>query len=410
MKALTSCDACPRSVSASNRNSRRRADEVRHARPIVRPGDGLPIGAVPTGPRDWTSAAAAASDAGVAALLALAVAALKSKDLTPFERDLAVGDVAGGSGDLADAHAAGRSAEAVVVGVAVVRGLGDELRVGRAAVVVRGHTARDGRARAVAVTVGVGVEQGGVVAVGAVGHEAGGSRGLADRGGRASGAEAVVIGIREVGHGVDERRVRDAVVARDRDESDGSRRLADRGGVGGIAGAVLVDVAVVGHRAHERRVVHAEVVRVRRVARGSSRLAEHLVDRGIARAERHATPDGAWSRWTHAFVFGERRSDGPLWIIESDMQVLRGHVQFGVQENRTTKYHDEKLYSSLAVLDFQLPPESVNRVVAEGLELVSGRTRYSLREILGTSLRRGKRAGGSQRHLPGGPPRRRIGK
>jgi hypothetical protein len=108
-----------------------------------------------------------------------------------------------------------------------------------------------------------------------------------------------------------------------------------------------------------------------------------LIDRGIARAERHATPDGAWSRWTHAFVFGERRSDGHLWIIESDIQLLRGHVQFGAQENRTTKYHDEKLYSSLAVLDFQLPPESVNRVVVEGLELVSNRTRYSLREILG---------------------------
>lgn len=110
---------------------------------------------------------------------------------------------------------------------------------------------------------------------------------------------------------------------------------------------------------------------------------DSLIDRGIAAAERHATPDGRWSRWTHAFVFGERRSDGHLWIIESDMQAQRGHVQFGVQENRTTKYHDEKLYSSLAILDFQLPPESVNRVVAEGLELVSGRTRYSLREILG---------------------------
>ncbi|NBV24381.1 MAG: hypothetical protein EBS05_20985 [Proteobacteria bacterium] len=111
-----------------------------------------------------------------------------------------------------------------------------------------------------------------------------------------------------------------------------------------------------------------------------------LIDRGIARAERHATPDGQWSRWTHAFIFGERRTDGHQWVIESDLQLLRGHVQFGVQENRTTKYHDEKLYSSLAVLDFQLPPDAVNRVVAEGLELVSSRVRYSLREILGTLI------------------------
>lgn len=110
---------------------------------------------------------------------------------------------------------------------------------------------------------------------------------------------------------------------------------------------------------------------------------DSLIDRGIAAAERHATSDGRWSRWTHAFVFGERRSDGHLWIIESDMQVQRRHLQFGVQENRTAKYHDEQLYSSLAVLDFQLPPAAVNRVLAEGLELVATRARYSLREILG---------------------------
>jgi len=39
-------------------------------------------------------------------------------------------------------------------------------------------------------------------------------------------------------------------------------------------------------------------------------------------------------------------------VIESDLQIHRKHIQLGVQENRVAKYCDEKLYTSLAVLDF----------------------------------------------------------
>ena len=111
-----------------------------------------------------------------------------------------------------------------------------------------------------------------------------------------------------------------------------------------------------------------------------------LIDRAIARAERHVDPDERWSQWSHAFVFGERRADGWLWVIESDLKIHRKHIQLGVQENRVTKYHDEKLYTTLAVLDFGLPPEQVTKLLTTGLDLVANRARYSLRELLGTLI------------------------
>ncbi len=111
-----------------------------------------------------------------------------------------------------------------------------------------------------------------------------------------------------------------------------------------------------------------------------------LIDRAIARAERHVDPAGAWGRWTHAFVIGERRCDGQLWVIESDLEVHSKHIRLGAQENRITKYDDEKMYTSLALLDFGLPPEAVTQALAAGLDMVAGRTRYSLRELVGTLI------------------------
>ena len=96
-----------------------------------------------------------------------------------------------------------------------------------------------------------------------------------------------------------------------------------------------------------------------------------LIDRAIARAERHVDPAGAWGRWTHAFVIGERRCDGQLWVIESDLEVHSKHIRLGAQENRITKYDDEKMYTSLALLDFGLPPEAVTQALAAGLDMVA---------------------------------------
>jgi hypothetical protein len=111
-----------------------------------------------------------------------------------------------------------------------------------------------------------------------------------------------------------------------------------------------------------------------------------FIDRAIARAERHIDADKCWGKWTHAFVFSERRSDKQLWVVESDLQICRKHIHLGVQENRSNKYYDESVYSSLAVLDFGLGEDLTSGVVTEALELLANRARYSLRELLGTFI------------------------
>src|SRR5437016_13805192 len=111
-----------------------------------------------------------------------------------------------------------------------------------------------------------------------------------------------------------------------------------------------------------------------------------LIDRAICRAQRHLDAEENWGAWSHAFLFQGRRADGHHWVIESDLQVHRKHIHFGVQENRISKYFDEKLFSALAVLDFGLTEEQVLCVVQEGLELVANRARYSVRELLGTLI------------------------
>jgi len=111
-----------------------------------------------------------------------------------------------------------------------------------------------------------------------------------------------------------------------------------------------------------------------------------LVDKAICRAERHLDPRQRWGIWSHAFVFEGRRIDGHNWVIESDLQILRKHIQLGVQENRVDKYFNDQLYTNLAMLDFRLSESQVNIVLTEGLDMVAGRTQYSLRELVGTLL------------------------
>jgi hypothetical protein len=111
-----------------------------------------------------------------------------------------------------------------------------------------------------------------------------------------------------------------------------------------------------------------------------------LIDKAIARAERHLDEAGEWGSWSHAFLFQGERHDGHHWVIESDLQIHRKHIQLGVQENRIVKYHDEKLYSTLAVLDFGLSEAQIAMLLREGLELVASRARYSLRELVGTLI------------------------
>jgi hypothetical protein len=111
-----------------------------------------------------------------------------------------------------------------------------------------------------------------------------------------------------------------------------------------------------------------------------------LVDKAICRAERHLDEGEKWGSWSHAFFLQGARADGHQWVIESDLQVHRKHIQLGVQENRVSKYFDEKLYTTLAVLDFSLSETQIAALVREALELVANRAHYSLRELLGTLI------------------------
>ncbi len=111
-----------------------------------------------------------------------------------------------------------------------------------------------------------------------------------------------------------------------------------------------------------------------------------LVDKAICRAQRHLDAEEKWGSWSHAFLFQGQRVDGHHWVLESDLQVHRKHIQLGVQENRIAKYFDHSLYTTLAVLDFGLKEEQVAGLLREGLELVANRARYSLRELVGTLI------------------------
>lgn len=108
-----------------------------------------------------------------------------------------------------------------------------------------------------------------------------------------------------------------------------------------------------------------------------------LIDRVICRAQRHVDDDSNWSFWSHAFLIQGPRLDGHTWVVESDIDIHRKHIRLGVQENRVTKYFNEDLYSTVAILDFGLTTEQTTAVIREGLNLVAERTQYSLRELLG---------------------------
>ena len=110
------------------------------------------------------------------------------------------------------------------------------------------------------------------------------------------------------------------------------------------------------------------------------------VDLAIRRAQRHLDGDGRWSDWSHAFLFQGIRADERHWVVESDIQIHRKHIQLGAQENRIEKYFDEKMFPALAVLDFGLSAAQVTTLLRESLELVAGHERYSLRELIGTLL------------------------
>jgi len=110
------------------------------------------------------------------------------------------------------------------------------------------------------------------------------------------------------------------------------------------------------------------------------------IEKVIRRAERHLDEAEHWSLWSHAMVFEGKRADGHHWVIESDLQIHRKHIQLGVQENRSSKYYDEETFPNLAVLDFGLTEPQTTAVLSEGLRMVALHSVYSLRELLGAAF------------------------
>ena len=108
------------------------------------------------------------------------------------------------------------------------------------------------------------------------------------------------------------------------------------------------------------------------------------IDRGIRFAQRHLHPERKHSLWSHALVFQGERVDGETWVIESDLEIGKGQLRNGVQENRVDKYADERTYPNLAVLDFGLGEDDCRRLLRAALDLSARRIRYALGGTLKT--------------------------
>jgi hypothetical protein len=111
-----------------------------------------------------------------------------------------------------------------------------------------------------------------------------------------------------------------------------------------------------------------------------------LINRVIRNLQYHVTADGERSPWSHAFLCSGQRADGRHWVLESDLDLRHKQIRLGVQENRIDRYHDEDAFPNLAILDFGLDEAQTRAVLSSGLDLLSGLSHYSLRELVGTLL------------------------
>ncbi|MGH8028725.1 MAG: hypothetical protein ACREO3_02200 [Arenimonas sp.] len=111
-----------------------------------------------------------------------------------------------------------------------------------------------------------------------------------------------------------------------------------------------------------------------------------LINKGIRKLQYHLTADGHRSPWSHAFLCSGRRVDGRHWVLESDLDLAHKQIRLGVQENRIDRYHADVDFPNLAILDFGLDDTQTQAVLTSGLDLLSGLSHYSLRELLGTLL------------------------
>jgi hypothetical protein len=111
-----------------------------------------------------------------------------------------------------------------------------------------------------------------------------------------------------------------------------------------------------------------------------------VINRLIRKLQYHVTADGHRSPWSHAFLCSGQRIDRRHWVLESDLDVHHKQIRLGVQENRAERYHDAEAFPNLAILDFGLDDAQATSVLASALDLLSGLSHYSLRELVGTLL------------------------
>jgi hypothetical protein len=108
------------------------------------------------------------------------------------------------------------------------------------------------------------------------------------------------------------------------------------------------------------------------------------VDRAIRVGQKEMDDEARPSLWSHVAVFEGERVDGQQWLLESDIEMGKGQLRNGVQENRIDKYASEKEWPNLAVLDLGLKEKEAQRIIVAGLDLVAKRTKYDLHGILQT--------------------------
>jgi len=115
---------------------------------------------------------------------------------------------------------------------------------------------------------------------------------------------------------------------------------------------------------------------------------DDFIGEAIREAQRTLTLDGRDSKWSHAFLMGERRVDGNFYIFESDLEpdFERPQVKNGAQESPLAKWTVEEVKYA-AVLDMGIEDDAIPALLSTALTFVHEREiAYSISQLVGTWL------------------------
>jgi len=119
--------------------------------------------------------------------------------------------------------------------------------------------------------------------------------------------------------------------------------------------------------------------------------ANDAIGRLVRAGQAALTPNGQPSLWSHSFLMGERRgdgrSDGSLYMFESDLQVSvkNWEVQNGAMESRLAKWCGDPTEHA-CVLGMNLSAAESGQVVTKALEYAyaENHLRYAVGELFGS--------------------------